>query len=41
MMYDQPGLFDQKGCTPYLALLNGSLRSAIPQGQRVALGIVD
>ena len=29
MLFDQPGLFDQHGCTPFLARLDGSLASTI------------
>jgi hypothetical protein len=39
MLYDQPSFFDQRGCSPYLALLNGTLRSTIPPQERVRLGI--
>ena len=30
MLYERPGMSDQRGCQPFLALLNGSLASTIP-----------
>ena len=39
MLYDRPGQFDQRGCQPYLALLNGTLKSTIPPAEKIRLGI--
>jgi hypothetical protein len=40
MLYDQPGKFDQRDCQPYLALLNGTLKSTIPSEEKARLGLL-